>query len=132
VAGVSTASWGIPVHAYNADEDAFIAKLTPSDIVTTTTSIMETTTTTIDSTTTTTIPTTTTTMKKCPAAQIFGDGSPQLEQFRDLRDSSLARSAMGRKMIQIYYNNADVINETLERSSTLKNFARRMLEAMCR
>ena len=44
------------------------------------------------------------------------------------RGSSLAQSAVGRKVIEIYYNNADNINAALDRSPTLRAIARTMLE----
>ena len=36
--------------------------------------------------------------------------------------------ALGRRIIQIYYNNADSINVALDRSPTLKAFTRRVFE----
>jgi hypothetical protein len=64
----------------------------------------------------------------CPAKQVLGVNNPQLENLRDFRDSKLANSALGRKVIQIYYNNADSINAALDRSPTLRGVARRVLE----
>jgi hypothetical protein len=77
--------------------------------------------------------TTTTTIggsKICPAKQVLGADNPKLENLRDFRDSKLAQSAVGRKAIQIYYNNADSINAALERSPALQSVARRVLEAI--
>jgi hypothetical protein len=68
--------------------------------------------------------------KICPAKQMLGADNPKLENLRDFRDSKLAQSAVGRKAIQIYYNNADSINAALERSPALQAFARRVLEAI--
>jgi hypothetical protein len=107
---------------------------------TTTTSIGGGTTTTIPVTTTapattTTAPvatTTTTTIrgKLCPAKKALGEDNPQLENLRIFRDSKLANSAVGRRIISIYYNNADSINAALERSPALKAFTRRVLEVI--
>ena len=58
----------------------------------------------------------------------MGDANPKLEQIRNFRDSSLAQSSVGRKIIQIYYNNADSINAALERSPALRAATRKVLE----
>jgi hypothetical protein len=71
--------------------------------------------------------TTTTTANPCPATTALGKNSSQLDNLRDFRDSSLARSAFGRRVIQIYYSNADGINAALERSPALKAVTRRAL-----
>ncbi len=72
--------------------------------------------------------TTTTPGSRCPAIKVLGVDNPELENLRDFRDSNLARSAIGRKVIQIYYNNANSINAALERSPELQAVARRVLE----
>jgi hypothetical protein len=105
---------------------------------TTTAAVVTTTTTTIGgatTTTTTTIGGTTTTTTpgaggKCFAKKALGADNPLLENLRDFRDSKLAQSAVGRKVIQIYYNNADSIDAALERSPALRAAARRVLEAI--
>jgi hypothetical protein len=74
--------------------------------------------------------TTTTTGGGCPAKKALGEDNPQLENLRDFRDSKLAQSAIGRRFISIYYNNADSINEALERSPALRAFTKRMLEVI--
>jgi hypothetical protein len=74
--------------------------------------------------------TTTTTTGICPAKKALGENNPKLENLRDFRDSRLAQSAVGRRIINIYYNNADSINAALERSPALKAAARRVLEAI--
>ncbi|MBN2109324.1 MAG: DUF1566 domain-containing protein [Deltaproteobacteria bacterium] len=105
-------------------------------ISTTTTTMGSTTTapvtTTVPVTTTTTQPTTTTTAATgpCPAQKVLGADNPKLENFRDFRDSKLAQSAVGRKVIHIYYNNADSINAALERSPALRAATRRVLETI--
>jgi hypothetical protein len=86
---------------------------------TSTTSIMPTTTTTIDG-----------ISPPCPAKKVLGEDKPKLENLRDFRDSTLAQSAMGRKVIQIYYNNADSITAALERSPVLRAITRRVLETI--
>jgi len=76
-------------------------------------------------TTTTTIP-----GSRCPAIKVLGVDNPELENLRDFRDSNLARTAIGRTVIHIYYNNADSINAALERSPALQAVARRVLEVI--
>jgi predicted thioredoxin/glutaredoxin len=61
---------------------------------------------------------------------VLGADNPKLETLRDFRDSTLARSAVGRKAIQIYYMNSASLNTVLERSPVLKEMARNMLEAV--
>jgi len=77
-------------------------------------------------------PTTTTTVSSgpCPATKVLGEDNPKLKNLRDFRDTSLARSAIGRKTIQLYYNNAGSIDAALERSPALKAVARKVLEAI--
>ncbi len=74
--------------------------------------------------------TTTTTTGICPVKKTLGENNPNLENLRDFRDSKLAQSAVGRKVIQIYYNNADSINAALERSPALRAATRRVLETI--
>ena len=85
-------------------------------------------------TTTTTIGGTTTTTtisgRICPARSVLGENNSYLENLRDFRDSSLAQSAVGRKAIQIYYNNANSINAALERSPALMTVVRIALEEL--
>jgi hypothetical protein len=117
-----------PWHGYPA------AIFTPPS--TTTTSVEATTTTTTPSSTTTTTPvattttTTTTGGKICPAKQVLGEDNPQLENLRYFRDSKLANSTIGRRLIQIYYNNTDSIDDALDRSPALKAFTRGVLEVI--
>jgi C1A family cysteine protease len=84
------------------------------------------------STTTTSIAatTTTTTTGICPAKKVLGADNPKLENLRNFRDSRLTNSSVGRKVIQIYYNNAYSINAALERSPALRAATRRVLEAI--
>jgi hypothetical protein len=98
----------------------------------TTTSVGASTTTTAPATTTTaeTATTTTTTAQAgpCPATQVLGEGNPRLDGMRTFRDSSLAQSALGRKLISTYYRNAGSITAALEKSPALRALARRVLE----
>ena len=65
----------------------------------------------------------------CPIGIILGNDNPDLENLRAFRDSTLAQSAVGRRIIQIYYNNAESVNAALERSPALRAVARSFFEA---
>lgn len=75
-------------------------------------------------------PETTTTTTACPATRVLGADNPQLENLYHFRDSSLAKSTLGRKVIAIYYNNAASINAAFENSPALRAAAKRVLEAI--
>jgi hypothetical protein len=83
-------------------------------------------------TTTTTVPSTTTSIipAPCPAETVLGQDSPDLISLRAFRDGPLTRSAVGRRLTQIYYNNAASIDAALERSPALRAAARYLFEAI--
>ena len=68
--------------------------------------------------------------RPCPITEALGENNPNLENLRAFRDSTLAQSALGGKVIQIYYNNADSINAALDSSPVLRAVARRVLEVI--
>ena len=103
---------------------------TTTTIVGSTTTVPTTTTTAITTTSIISSTTTTTTTGICPAKNALGENNPNLKNLRDFRDSKLAQSALGRKVIQTYYNNADSINAALERSPALRVATRRVLEVI--
>jgi hypothetical protein len=74
--------------------------------------------------------TTTTSGNLCPAKKMLGESNSKLENLRYFRDSKLAHSAVGCRVIQIYYTNADRINAALERSPALREATRRLLEVI--
>jgi hypothetical protein len=117
---------------YNCDEsqDSCVQVTTTTTVVSTTTTTLPATTTTTTSVVPTTTTTTTTPRKPCPAKNVLGANNPNLENLRDFRDSRLANSAVGRKVIQMYYKNADSINAALERNPALRAVARRVLEGI--
>jgi hypothetical protein len=103
------------------------------DTTTAMTTMQSTTTTTTPDTTTTpgtTTPRTTTTAwgVDCPVQKVLGEDNPDLESLRDFRDRILAQSALGRRIIEIYYNNAGNINEALDSNPALREIARKVLE----
>jgi hypothetical protein len=76
------------------------------------------------------IPTRPVRAKACPASKTLGADNPLLENLRAFRDSTLARSAIGRKVIRIYYDNAANITAALDRSPALTEVTRRVLEVI--
>jgi len=66
----------------------------------------------------------------CAATQVLGADNPELENLRAFRDSTLAQSPVGRKILRIYYNNAGSINAAFERSPALRAAARRVLAVL--
>ena len=65
----------------------------------------------------------------CPAQKVLGADNPKLENLRAFRDGLLAQSKVGRRITQIYYDNADSINAALERSPALRAVAQKLFEA---
>ena len=65
----------------------------------------------------------------CPAQKVLGVNNQKLTNLRTFRDSRLANSTVGLRIIQTYYNNADSINAALDNSPALQAAARKVLEA---
>ncbi len=63
----------------------------------------------------------------CPAARLLGEEDSRLETLTRLRDTVLAKNALGRKFIRIYYDNAESVNAALENNPKLKSFSYRAL-----
>jgi hypothetical protein len=68
----------------------------------------------------------------CPAQNVMGMDHPYLQNLRAFRDGSLAQSVTGRKIICMYYSNADSINAALESSPSLRAVAWKFFEAVAR
>jgi hypothetical protein len=66
----------------------------------------------------------------CPLSMVLGEDNPKLENLRSFRDNTLAKSAVGRKVIQIYYNNAESINAAFDRSPALRKATRQLFEVI--
>ena len=73
--------------------------------------------------------TTTTAPSGCPAAKVLGDTDPRLTTLRQFRDTVLAKSAFGKRIINMYYKNADSINASLDKSPILKAFSTKAIQA---
>jgi hypothetical protein len=65
----------------------------------------------------------------CPATQVLGDEDPGLATLRDFRDKVLNKSALGKGIINMYYNNADAINAALDKNPALKAFSHKALQS---
>ena len=66
--------------------------------------------------------------KKCPFVNLLGEESPNIADLRYFRDTTLVKSAIGRNIVAIYYNNTDSINAALDSSPALRAAARPVLE----
>ena len=64
----------------------------------------------------------------CPASKVLGAEDPGLVQLRAFRDTVLAKSALGRRIITSYYGNENAINAALEKSPALKAAAYKALQ----
>ena len=65
----------------------------------------------------------------CPAEYALGPDHPCLEPLRAFRDGVLSRSALGRRIIELYHDHAAGIRQALERSPALRAAARIVCEA---
>ena len=64
----------------------------------------------------------------CPARKMLGEDT--IEQLHNFRDYTLAQTDIGRRIIHIYYANADRLSAALDRSPALRAFAKQTLEAV--
>jgi hypothetical protein len=76
-------------------------------------------------TTTTTIPS-----SPCAAESIYGEQSEQTELLREYRDNVLSKSATGRQMIKTYYELSPAVAEVLQKNTTARANARRVLDLL--
>jgi len=67
---------------------------------------------------------------KCTISFVLGDDDPRLDTIRRFRDEVLANSAVGKKLIEMYYKNDERIMEILENHSSTKEIAKNILEAL--
>jgi len=66
----------------------------------------------------------------CAAAYLLGDNDPRLDTLRQFRDDVLAKSAVGQKLIQVYYANSTAVIAALEENPQLKKTAQAALAAI--
>jgi pimeloyl-ACP methyl ester carboxylesterase len=65
---------------------------------------------------------------RCPATFLLGTGDTRLGTLRQFRDTVLAKSSAGEKLIELYYNNSERITANLDHRPTIKNAAIKALE----
>jgi hypothetical protein len=105
----------------------------PTTTSTTATTVAATTTTPAPSSTTTSAGggmSSTTTTAQCPVRKALGDDVRSIAQLQAFRDTTLAQSALGRRVIEMYYKYAGNIDAALERSPALQTVMRWILEAI--
>ncbi len=68
--------------------------------------------------------------ESCLAEEILGRDNPGPDQLRAFRDQTLARTALGRACIHLYYQNTAGITAVLKRNPLLRDMARRVLTAV--
>ncbi|MDY6861839.1 MAG: carboxypeptidase-like regulatory domain-containing protein [Thermodesulfobacteriota bacterium] len=56
----------------------------------------------------------------CPAEEVFGKNSPEVELLRNLRDKLLTQTKEGRKIIDGYYKNGDEITKILRENQGIE------------
>jgi hypothetical protein len=83
-------------------------------------------------TTTTTIPTTTTTTpaSPCPATQVLGAQSRELDTLRAFRDNVMGQSLKGMLYTRLYYYNAGEVNSIINADESLKMDAAAALDTL--
>jgi len=97
----------------------------PREVPTTTTTVPA-------NTTTTTVPTTTTTTPAgpCPATQVLGAQSRELDTLRAFRDNVMGRSLKGVLYTRLYYYNAGEVNSIINADESLKVDAAAALDTL--
>jgi hypothetical protein len=64
----------------------------------------------------------------CAATALLGEGNPRLAAMRQIRDTVLAKSSMGRDFIKCYYQNGEQVSTFFNASPLIKNIAKNLLE----
>jgi Leucine-rich repeat (LRR) protein len=66
----------------------------------------------------------------CLIVNILDDDDPRIETIRRFRDEVLSNNAVGRKLIEVYYNNEERMMGILENHPSTKKVAKKVLEAL--
>ena len=66
----------------------------------------------------------------CPAVAALGEDDPGVATLRQFRDTVLANSALGRKLIDSYYNNASAITGVIERNPAVRSSAQTVIRLL--
>ena len=64
----------------------------------------------------------------CPATYLLGAGDTRLGTLRQFRDTVLAKSSAGEKLIQLYYTNGNSMMALFDYSPAIKYSAKKVLE----
>ncbi len=64
----------------------------------------------------------------CTATYLLGAGDTRLGTLRQFRDTVLAKSSAGEKLIEIYYNNSEKITANLDYRPAIKDATKKALE----
>ncbi len=64
----------------------------------------------------------------CPATYLLGAGDTRLGTLRQFRDTVLAKSSAGEKLIELYYNNSERITANLDYRPAIKDATKKALE----
>jgi hypothetical protein len=68
----------------------------------------------------------------CVAVDLLGDKDPRLDTLRGFRDNVLAKSAIGSKLIALYYNTGEAVIAALNKNPTIKKAATKTLKFLVR
>ena len=64
----------------------------------------------------------------CPATYLLGAGDTRLGTLRQFRDTVLAKSSAGEKLIELYYSNGNRMTASLDHRPAIKDAVKRLLE----
>ncbi len=67
---------------------------------------------------------------QCPIAAVLGENDPRLDTIRQFRDGVLAKSAVGSKVIALYYATTDEAVMLLDENPQMKAAAQKALKAI--
>ena len=68
----------------------------------------------------------------CAAAYLLGEDNPRLDTLREFRDGVLAKSTIGSKLIEVYYNTGDEVIAILDKNPRLKKAVTTILNFLVR
>ena len=67
---------------------------------------------------------------RCPAEQIYGDGSIEVTLLRAVRDNLLTQTSEGRELIKLYYQWSPVIVRSMKADENLKEDVKEMINGV--
>ena len=66
----------------------------------------------------------------CPATEIYGEGSMEVEVMRTIRDDVMSRTPEGREIIKLYYQWAPFIAAAIRNDNELKSEIKEMIDGI--